>query len=243
MGWLYRIYTGDSKENDIVFRVATSPSDENTFVKYNVSRFLRTNATSDVHMDNLNSFIKKLDKQVHVDASDPRYSHIYHGVDIIMKRLTDALAKADSFFAVANLLPTGSIHSNVKVGLPHETDYLLEVPEDKVLDTDKALEGNTIYNMVVAITESENNLTEGLANWTILGVKCHYHICGIALIMQCPSEPSSFSKQVGVTVDLVPAYMLNSTNESINVETTSFLPFSLHNYANQVYKSYLNLVK
>ena len=95
MNELYRIYTADSKEKDIVLRVATSLSYEHTFVKYNVSRFLRKNATSDTHMDYINLFIKKLDMQVHVDASDPRYSHIYHGVDIIMKRLTDALAKVD----------------------------------------------------------------------------------------------------------------------------------------------------
>ena len=57
-----------------------------------------------------------------------------------MKRVVSELVKADSYFSEAKLRPTGSIHSGVKVRLPHEADYLLELPEDKTLDTGTFIE-------------------------------------------------------------------------------------------------------
>ena len=66
--------------------------------EYNVSTFLHEHDSSDTDVEDLNNFIQKVDKQVHVDASDPKYNHIYRGVDIIMKRLVNELSKVDSFF-------------------------------------------------------------------------------------------------------------------------------------------------
>ena len=201
--------------------------------RYNVSKFLRENSSSDMDIEKLNTFIQTLDKHFNIDKNDPRYSHIYRGIDIIMKRVVSELAKADSYFSKAKLRPTGSIHSGVKVGLPHEADYLLDVPEDKTLDTGTVIKNNTLFKMVVAITGHERaSLTEGLEHWVIHGVKHHTGIGGICLVMKCPSvEFDRDSKHVGVTVDLVPAYVLKSTSKSLNNKAVAFLPHSLPTYA------------
>ena len=50
--------------------------------------------------------------------------------------------------------------------------------------------------------------------------------------MECRSvESHSDSKPVGVTVDLVPGYLLTSTNATLRDEASAFLPFSLQQYA------------
>ena len=218
----------EDKGTDIVIQLA-----DNTSCPYNVSKFLREHSSSHTDIDELNTFIQTLDKHVHIDASEPKYNHIYKGVDAIMKRLVSELAKVDSFFAHTKLRPTGSIHSNVKVGLPHESDYLLEVPENKTLKTSKAFKKNTLYDMVATITrERHRNLIEGLQYWTIHGIKYHSYIGGICLIMQCPSnENCQESEQVGFTVDLVPVYVLTSTDDTLTDEASRFLPFSLQQYA------------
>ena len=55
------------------------------------------------------------------------------------------------------------IQSNVKVGLPHEADYLLEVPKDKTLNKGALFNKGTLYDMVLAFTEQDKaNLIEGL---------------------------------------------------------------------------------
>ena len=102
-----------------------------TSFSYNVSRFLREHRSkinSRKWIENANMFIRLLDKKVHVDANDLRYAHIYQGIDTIVQRLIDKLGKVDAFFKHAKLRRTGSISSNIKVGLPHEADYTLEIP-------------------------------------------------------------------------------------------------------------------
>ena len=202
---------------------------------YNVSEILREQFTSDTDMDKLNTFIMDLDKKVHIDASDPRYSHIYRGIDIIMNRLVSELTKADSCFAEAKLRHTVSIYSNVKVGLPHETDYLLEVPDNRKMDIGDAFENATLFDMVLAITEQKKyDLTDGLTHWVIHGVEHNRNIGGICLTMQCPSdEGCSDSEEVGVTVDLVPAYIVKSKYEKLNGRASVFLPYNLQEYADK----------
>ena len=230
-------YSGDSdidkktedKDTNIVFRIVDVWDSATT--QYNVSKFLRGLSSSQTDIDDLNTFIYKLDKQVHVDASESKYNYIYHGVDIIMNRLLSELARADSFFEYTKLRPTGSIHSNVKVGLPHETDYLLEVPKDKTLKAGVVFNKGTLYEIVLAFTEQDKaNLTEGLPHWLIHGIKHHMHMGGICILMQCPSDETC-SEIVGVSVDLVPANVLTYTNETLWGEASAFLPFSLQEYA------------
>ena len=150
-----------------------------------------------------------------------------------MKRLVSDLAKIDSFFAEASLHPTGSIYANVKVGLPHEADYLLVVPEDKTLKTGNAFQEHTLYEIAVTVLEHKlSNLIEGLPHWVIHGIKQHRITGGICLIVQCPSnETCENCETVGVTVDLVPVYVFKSTNESLRDKANAFLPFNLQQYA------------
>ena len=129
------------EDSNIVIRIGYNDQ-LNEPVSYNVSKFrkkIRENIHSDTDIEQLNNFILKLDEKVHVDLNDPRYSHIYRGIDLILERLVSELANVDSYFTEATLHPTGSIYSGVKVGLPHEADYLLKVPNDKSLDTDDVL--------------------------------------------------------------------------------------------------------
>ena len=107
---------------------------EKAYVHYNVSEFLRRHESDDSrkYMAKVESFTKLLDAKVHIDADDQRYAHIYQGIDIIVKRVVAELTKLDSFFAKVKLRQTGSITSGVNVGLPHESDYALELPNDKI---------------------------------------------------------------------------------------------------------------
>ena len=90
-------------------------------IKYNVSEFLRRHKSTcaDNRITNVNAFVRHFDEKVHVSATDPRYSHIYKGIDTIVHRLVEELGKLDPFFKFTKLRQTGSILSNVKVGLPN----------------------------------------------------------------------------------------------------------------------------
>ena len=94
-------------------------------VNYSVSDFLRRHNCSRISKDNLVNFIDLLDKNVYIDTSDPKYSHIYQGIDMIVKRLLVELTKIDQYFAKIKLRRTGSSISDGKVGLTHESDYVL----------------------------------------------------------------------------------------------------------------------
>ena len=171
------------KDMDIVIPLM----DDNILV-YNVSDFLRRHSSQKNHskwVENANRFIKLLDKKVHVDASDPRYSHIYKGIDTIVHRLTNELGFTDTFFKFAKLRKTGSISSNVKVGLPHEADYTLELPRNKTLKNGKHLDGNIFIATVKQIVKDHaSRLVKDLSHWVLHGVKEHANVGGICLVME-----------------------------------------------------------
>ena len=195
---------------DIVMPLLTNDDFDNYFV-YNVSDFLRRHslkANSSKWIKNANEFIRLLDKKVHVDASGPRYAHIYQGIDTIVHRVFEELRRLDPFFKFAKLRQTGSISSNVKVGLPHEADYTLEIPRDKKLNNGKSLDGETFIAMVKYIVkENASDLTKEFSHWVLYGVKEHENIGGVCLVMACKPNDSS-SDSVGVTVDVVPVFYL-----------------------------------
>ena len=98
---------------------------------YNVSQFLRE-YRSNVVMKWDDRLVEQLDTKYHVDASNPRYRHIYNGLDTIASRLRYFLSREDPVFKHAKLRKTGSIASNTKVGIPgipHESDYMLVLPD------------------------------------------------------------------------------------------------------------------
>ena len=95
--------------------------------QYNISNFLRKCLEKpNDWISKANSFTKALDRKVHVSASDLKYKQIYQETNIIIERFCDIL-KNDARFKAASLRRTGSIRADVKVGLPHETDYLLQL--------------------------------------------------------------------------------------------------------------------
>ena len=133
------MHSASDKQNDIFIhlgkiRQGYSSGDEN--IDYNVSQFLRLHDSNESFrhkITNADKFIHLLDAKVYIDTSDPKYSHIYQGIDIIVNHVVLELAKLDSFFADVKLRQTGSSMSGVKIGLPHEADYVMELPKDKRL--------------------------------------------------------------------------------------------------------------
>ena len=107
--------------------------------------------------------------------------------------------------------------SGVKVGLPHESDYVMEVPRDRQLKTGKTFDLKTLFPFVQKIvTDHAVALAYGLdGHWIINGVKEHGSIGGVCLVMTCDSTNDPTTKEVGVTVDLVPVYIIKTTKISI----------------------------
>ena len=203
---------------------------------YNVSDFLRqydSSAYAKIRMKKFNEFIQLLDMKVFIDTNDPRYSHIYQGIDTIVKRVIEELMKLDSFYVHVNLRRTGSSTSGVKVGLPHEADYVLGLPKDKQLVSGDSFDRRTLFLHVKQIvTERSAALIQGLQGWLIHGTHEYEKTGGVCLVMECKScvnDPAS--EKVGVTVDLTPAFMVESTDESFNEKAAAYLPDSLNIYA------------
>ena len=205
--------------------------DKETFYSYNVSRFLRKHRSkinSRKWIENAKEFIRLLDKKVHVDPSDAKYAHIYQGIDIIVQRLIHKLGNFDPLFERAKLLQTGSISSNIKVGLPHEADYTLEIPHNKTLNDGTKLTGKLFISMARNIVgDYKHELIQGLGRWVIHGTKPHERIGGVCLVMELKQSDSSL---VGVTVDIVPVYAVTQTHETFNEKACLFLPHSLSEY-------------
>ena len=139
-----KMATNKDTNDDIVIELPNSQGD----FSYNVSRFLRQCKmleSTKGWLTKVNEVIPLIDAKVHCDPSDPKYSHIYQSIDTIVHRLVAILSKQDKYFTHAKLRQTGSISSNTKVGLPHEADYVLEIPDDKTLKNDRELDGDYFF--------------------------------------------------------------------------------------------------
>ena len=108
--WLTKTWTNKSeqkgtKDRDIQVQIRPlyilgTKYNQNTNYLYNVSEFLRkhkSDESGDNSIAKTNEFVQILDEKVHVSASDPRYSHIYQGIDTIVQRLVKELGKLDPF--------------------------------------------------------------------------------------------------------------------------------------------------
>ena len=204
---------------------------------YNVSKFLRKNdAKSSSHnrKEKLNEFTQLLDARVFIDTNDSRYSHIYQGIDTIVKRVMVELAKVDPKFAYVKLRRTGSSTSGVKVGLPHEADYVLELPQDTQWRSGQLLISYIFKLIKTIVTNRSAVLTAGLPHWIIYGTKVYPKIGGVCLVMECRACANNpGSERVGVTVDLVPAHKHGSKYYSMDVfneNAATFLPYNLDTY-------------
>ena len=181
----------------------------------------------------VDTFTKRLDAKVHIDKNDPKYSHIYQEMDTIVKRVAAELTKLDPFFAEVKLRQTGSIISGVNVGLPHESDYMMELPEGKKLIAGKDFNRHTLFPLVHSIVKHQAvALVEGLdGQWEIHGVEKYERIGGVCLVMQNNGIANDhISEAVGVTVDLVPVYVMKTTHQVLNENAEAFLPYTLKEY-------------
>ena len=119
------------------------------------------------------------------------------------------------------------------MGLPHESDYVLELPKNTKLKTGDSFGDKTIFPLVQQIVASRSYiLTEGLEHWAIYGVTPYYKTGGVCIVMQCRAKANDIaSEEVGVTVDLVPVYIMETTNDILNEKANAYLPLSLQEYA------------
>ena len=181
--------TGEEKKDKVIYIGNYSLIHEDNDINYNISHFLR-NHGSNKHrkrIENLNTFTHLLDAKLHIDTSDPKYKHIYQGIDIIVKRVVSYISKIDHTFSNAKLIKTGSSMSGVKVGLPHEANYILELPEK--LSSGKSVDTGYLFALVLqVIKEHTESLTAELAHWIIHGVKLHSNIAGVCIFMQCRAD-------------------------------------------------------
>ena len=179
----------------------------------------------------MDTFATDLDKKVHVQANDPRYEAIYKDIDTIVKRLCERLKYNHPYYENAYVRRTGSIEAGVKVGLPHETDYLLYVPEpirnDQLLDL-------LHENAALIVNNSLDELTLGLhGKWIIRDVKKHH--VGICLVMEYRAVKGN-KEPVGVTTDIVSVVEYNSVDDiflRLNKFTSSaqaYLPHTMEEY-------------
>ena len=253
------IHLGDIHGNDGVDK------DE---IYYNVSDFLRhhdSNICLRKRIASISKLANILDKKVYINTSDQCYSHIYKGIDIIVKRLVAELTKSDEYFADAKLRKTGSSMSGLKVGLPHESDYVLELPEYKPeFEYMFLIHSKRFYNLVEPIIKYKKEaLTEGLMQWVIHGVTEHRKTGGVYLVMHVSttavSNGSLFNRiykrfqtlftgsndpipeEVGVTVDITPVCKIKTPHETLNGMAETFLPHSLEQYAREGYLCTLDI--
>ena len=229
--------SASDRSGDIVFHLGINTSmGQFMDVDYNVSEFLRFrdfDESSRNLVDAMDKFTHLLDAKVHIDSSDSKYLHIYQGIETVVKRVLEELIKLDPYFAKVKLRRTGSSMSGVKVGFPHETDYLLELPKDDKLKTGKSFKDGTLILVVRQIVkEQATSLTQGLGHWIIHGQVEHSKTGGVCLVMECSSSADgSASEVVGVTVDLVPVYIMETTSEELKEKAEVYLSNTLEGYA------------
>ena len=152
---------------------------------------------------------------------------------MIVKRVLDKLAQIDPIFIGAKLRKTGSSMSGVKIGLPHEADYLLEIHPEKSYSRQSKF-GNYYdhLQLFIALEEIMSNhvyeMIKDLTHWVIHGIKLYYSIDCVCIVMQCKS---SENEDVGVTVDIVPVSMMTTTHDKFDEKSAAYLPLSLKQYA------------
>lgn len=78
-----------------------------------------------INMDTLSSYLTEHDSRIQLpDNSEVR--RIQHGIESILKVITDSVQKNDSRLA-GKLIRVGSYYSDLKIGLPDEFDFIYEL--------------------------------------------------------------------------------------------------------------------
>ena len=97
---------------------------------YNVGNFLRFIKSRDQTWRNrLDIFTDALERRVSIDKTHSNVEPIYTELDHIVKKIASGLqTKLPYIYGDMEVIPTGSQTSGVKVGLPHEADFLFKLP-------------------------------------------------------------------------------------------------------------------
>ena len=156
------------------------------------------------------AFIQALDKKVWIDSSHIKYKTIYDGVDIFTDRIVDKLRTMGGYeFSKTNKRLTGSISAGVKVALPHEVDYLLEIrsrnpnPIEKMLpETLDPYAYELSERMLSIMNNAQQSLLNEMPDWILHGVYIHDGVPGVCLLMEYRSD-ECIQDAVGITVDLI----------------------------------------
>ena len=104
----------------------------------------------------------------------------------------------------AKLRPTGSAFSGVKVGLPHEMDFILEIVQGIQNEWEDIRD---LFQDTAEEVCRQTDLTNGMDSWNIYLI--YRHAVGVCLVMHCYNDKGIQNhRTVGVTVDVVPVHLV-----------------------------------
>ena len=168
--------------------------------------------------------IRRIYENVHIPKHGSKYEHIYRELDIIISTLCCYLA-SHSLFKDIEYERTGSVEAGVKVGYPHEADYLLDVPQN--IKPLKANHARQILFKLTSLALSKDRYFCDLPNWEYLGTTEYKGIPGICINFQY----SHCDEKVGVKADLVLKHTVKST-ESFHLlkKAVRFLGYGRSHY-------------
>ena len=171
---------------------------------YNVDKFLRfINSRGQKWHHRLNSFTTALEKKVSINKSDPKIEPIYDGINCIVKGIAISLKENLShFYGELEVIPTGSQTSRVKVGLPHEADFLFNL--QNTIDT-TAYERDSETDFTELLCKDiarviDDGIISNQYRLRIHGIHPHEFIPGVCIVMSYGEGEES---RVGVTMDIV----------------------------------------
>ena len=173
-------------------------------LNFNVTDFLRKfNSYSHERIRQLDLHMEAFDRRVHINTQIPGYAQIYNTVGGLLGSIVDKLKSKNSMFNNSYLMQAGSIYGDIKVGLPHEADYLLVLPRPS--DNSK-ITVTTIYSILkpILMDSPDRTLFQQAFPLEFLGMKQHGST-GICLFFKTVFQDGS---AMGISVDLTPVYRI-----------------------------------
>ena len=135
--------------------------------------------TSEVQREKINDLTRAIDSKVHI--SQHSSGSIYSELDKIIRKLCKLLDNPLYKDAVPQL--TGSIEAGVKVGLPHEADYLLDISQKKKQSSPIKTRRILAKEIASILTsrKAKSRVFYDLPNWKYIDTTEHKGIPGICV--------------------------------------------------------------
>ena len=182
---------------------------------------------SNVRMD---TFIQEIDRIFRINPqSNVDDKAIYHTLDIFINRICELLPSLDKTFSGVRFRLTGSMLAETKIGLPHESDYIIEISRGSKANAERLMKA-----VDYIFKNKREVIFDGVApSWTFHAMDQHKRSEGICLYLSCQS--SRENKAVGVKVDLVIAYkvgvdQINTGDYQLKSSAGIYLPGRLGHY-------------